>query len=230
MSERRDRLRRSMRQAANDTRDVADEMAAKFGGCDDPMHPWGPQVFRDYVDFIDRVARPLVEADGDEAATQAAMALYRKQNPYGICVAMVMLWNRVQRAEAALTAPSPSSPEPLRSMALDIADLVDRHADAESKPGYNRWHCRCGEVIATGRKARAVAALRDHQATTVLAALSPRVAALVADAEQAGAVKALTEARERVLGPSEWLRDSATCRDIALRLDQQADDIERGAL
>lgn len=66
------------------------------------MTPWGKQVFRDYVDFIDRVARPMVEADGDEEKMAEALALYRLQNPYGICISMVMLWNRVQRAEEAL--------------------------------------------------------------------------------------------------------------------------------
>jgi hypothetical protein len=89
----------AMRQAANRNRDLADEMAMKYGGVDDPHHPWGTQVFRDYEDFIDRVARPLVEADGDQEAVQAAMALYRKQNPYGICISMVMLKNRIDALE-----------------------------------------------------------------------------------------------------------------------------------
>ena len=45
-----------------------------------------------------------MEADGDEVAIQAAMALYRKQSPYGICVSMVMLQNRVNAADVAQTA------------------------------------------------------------------------------------------------------------------------------
>lgn len=85
-----------MRHCANSSRDLADETALWHGGCDDPLHPSGPQVFRDYEDFIDRVARPLVEADGDdEVAIQAAMALYRKESPYSLCISMVMLQNRI---------------------------------------------------------------------------------------------------------------------------------------
>ena len=56
------------------------------------------------------------------------------------------------------------------------ADVIDAHGEAESEPGYNRWRCACGEVIATGRKARAMEALRIHQALAVMA---------VADREQA---------------------------------------------
>lgn len=89
------RLRELLTAAANRNRDVADEMAAMFDGCDDPLHPYGPQVFRDYVDFVDRVARPLVDADGDHAATQAAMALFRKVSPYYLCTSMVMMANRL---------------------------------------------------------------------------------------------------------------------------------------
>lgn len=91
-----------LRHCANSSRDTADKIARQRGGSDDPHHPWGPQVFRDYEDFIDRVARPLVEADGDDKAVQAAMALYRKQNPYGICISMVMLQNRIKRLEGEI--------------------------------------------------------------------------------------------------------------------------------
>lgn len=86
-------LRAGMAQAANRTRATADEMAASLGGCDDPLYPpmltAEGQTFRDYLDFVDRVARPLVEAESDEEA-QAAMALYRKTSPYFICTALVM--------------------------------------------------------------------------------------------------------------------------------------------
>ena len=95
-------MRQWMRDCANRSRDTADEMAAMYGGCDDPMHPYELQVFTDYEDFIARVARPLVEADGDAKAEQGAMALYRKQNPYGICVSMVMLQNRIIRLQAEI--------------------------------------------------------------------------------------------------------------------------------
>lgn len=94
-------MKDSMRQSANSARDTADEMAGMRGGCDDPLHPWGPQVFRDYNDFIERVARPIVEADGDErdGTIQTAMKLYRKECPYGILVSMVMLQNRIRQLE-----------------------------------------------------------------------------------------------------------------------------------
>ena len=102
-----DELKASMCQSANKQRDVADEMAAMWGGCDDPLHPWGPQVFRDYMDFIDRVCRPLIEADGDEkdGIIQKAMALYRKETPYGICVSMVMMQNRIKELEESVIPP-----------------------------------------------------------------------------------------------------------------------------
>jgi hypothetical protein len=55
------------------------------------------QVFQDWKDFLDRVARPLVETEGDEDAIQCAMRLYRQASPYFICVAMVMMANRIDR-------------------------------------------------------------------------------------------------------------------------------------
>lgn len=91
----RGELREAMSAAVNRSRDVADEMAQRFDGCDDPLHPYGPQLFRDYEDFIAQVARPLIEADGDHLAEQAAMALYRKVSPYYICAGMVMMANRL---------------------------------------------------------------------------------------------------------------------------------------
>jgi len=90
-----DRFRESMRQFCNRERGIADEAAARWK-CDDPQHPLSldPQEFRDWRDFVDRVARPLIEADGDDETTQAAMALYRKASPYFICVSLVMAANR----------------------------------------------------------------------------------------------------------------------------------------
>jgi hypothetical protein len=52
-----------------------------------------------------------------------------------------------------------------------IAAAIEAHGEAESEPGYNRWRCACGEVIATGRKAWAMAALRAHQACAVVVVL-----------------------------------------------------------
>ena len=93
-------VKEAMKHSANRSRDVADEMALWSGGCDDPHHPWGPQVFTDWHDFTERVCRPLVEADGDEVVVQKAMALYRKQSPYGICVSLFFALNTIHRLEA----------------------------------------------------------------------------------------------------------------------------------
>jgi hypothetical protein len=94
-----------MRASANRTRDVADEMAAMYGGCDDPLHPSNtPSEFRDWQDFVDRVARPVIEAEDSDAAEQAAMKLYRTANPYYICAAMVMMDNRIKAAAPADSA------------------------------------------------------------------------------------------------------------------------------
>lgn len=97
-----DKLRAHLRRTANQTRDTADEMAARMGGCDDPLHPFltAGVEFRDWVDFVDRVARPLVEAEEDHKAEQAAMALYRKASPFSICVSMVMMANRISELES----------------------------------------------------------------------------------------------------------------------------------
>lgn len=96
MGKRTDRegLREHMRHRANATRELADEMALMFG-CDDPLHPLAVNEFRDWKDFVDRVARPLVAADGDREAEQTAMQLYRRASPYSICVSMVMMANRL---------------------------------------------------------------------------------------------------------------------------------------
>lgn len=96
----RDELAEHMRVQTNRTRDLADEMALMFDGCDDPTYPHGPQVFRDWVDFVERVARPLVESSDqttDHEAEQAAMRLYRQVSPYYICTCMVMMANRIEQ-------------------------------------------------------------------------------------------------------------------------------------
>lgn len=82
-----------LRRFASSQRDTADEVSAQWG-VDDPLHPWHLGLFRDWLDFVDQVARPLVDADGDEDAVQAAMALYRKACPHYICTALVMAANR----------------------------------------------------------------------------------------------------------------------------------------
>lgn len=96
----RGKLREAMTRQANTTRDIADEMAQLFGGCDDPLHPLAhPDGFRNWQDFVDRIARPLVGLDVDHETEQAAMALYRKASPFSICVAMVMMANRLDRLD-----------------------------------------------------------------------------------------------------------------------------------
>lgn len=94
-----------MRKSANSARDLADEMAAMHGGCDDPMHPFmpcgDPQEFRDWHDFTERALRPLVESE-DPTEIQAAMKLYRKANPHWIAVSLVMALNRIQALEDAV--------------------------------------------------------------------------------------------------------------------------------
>jgi hypothetical protein len=78
--------REAMRQSANSSRATADEMAAMYGGCDDPLHPFmrfDPQPFRDWIDFHDRVIVPLATSDID-TVVQEAMRLYRQANPHFI--------------------------------------------------------------------------------------------------------------------------------------------------
>jgi hypothetical protein len=103
--ERRAQHQESMRQAANSSRDVADEIAARWG-CDDPQHPWNfPGEFTSWKDFVDRCARPLVEASeaNDEAAVQAALKLFRTVSPYSICIGAVMMDNRIHPPQRETT-------------------------------------------------------------------------------------------------------------------------------
>lgn len=100
-----EQLRASMMYVVNRVRDTANEMAARYGGCDDPMHPWrSPSEFRDWRDFVDRVARPLLDAeastdaDGGRAQEQEAMRLFRTVSPYYLCTALVMMDNRLKAA------------------------------------------------------------------------------------------------------------------------------------
>jgi hypothetical protein len=102
----REQLRENMRRNSCESRATADEMASMYDGCDDPLWPFmlaGPdKPFRDWIDFTDRVCRPIVEAEDDEATLQAAMALYRKANPHFIATCMVMAANRARDYEADL--------------------------------------------------------------------------------------------------------------------------------
>jgi hypothetical protein len=81
-------------------------LAAVQGATDDPLHPVMPtgedQVFHNWLDFVERVARPIVEAENDDGAEQAAMALYRKASPFFVCAALVMASNERDRLRAAV--------------------------------------------------------------------------------------------------------------------------------
>ncbi len=63
---------------------------------DDPTQPHSLGEFTSWQDFVDRVARPMVEADGNLAQEQEAMELFEKASPYFICVSMVMMDNRLK--------------------------------------------------------------------------------------------------------------------------------------
>ena len=73
---------------------------------DNPLHPpmigEEGQPFRDWSDFVERVARPLVMIDGDPEAERAAMALYRQASPYFICMCLLMARNRIEQQDAEL--------------------------------------------------------------------------------------------------------------------------------
>lgn len=67
----------------------------------DPVMATGEdQPFQNWIDFLERVARPIVE--GDRAAEDAAMGLYRQANPYFICAALVMAANERDRLRATV--------------------------------------------------------------------------------------------------------------------------------
>lgn len=93
----REQRRESMRETANATRDSADEMAAMYGGCDDPLHPWRqfvePQPWSNWIEFAQIVCLPIALAEDDDAV-QAAMKLYRKANPHFVATCLVMAANR----------------------------------------------------------------------------------------------------------------------------------------
>lgn len=102
MTDDRERIRAHMRVSANQTRALANEMAAMYGGVDDPMYPHDSAMsndINDWQDFVDKVARPIVESEGDDydRAVQAAMHLFRTVSPYYLCAAMVMMDNRIKR-------------------------------------------------------------------------------------------------------------------------------------
>ena len=66
---------------------------------DDPLEPFmatGPdQLYRDWLDFADRICKPMIELD-EEAAAEA-FVLFRKANPYSIAVCLVIAAATVRR-------------------------------------------------------------------------------------------------------------------------------------
>ena len=109
-----------MRGLANQLRDLADNISGRYGA-DDPLHPHQAGQFRDWRDFVDRVARPLVDAmravpvvtaDGATrvalapgAAGKEAMRRFRTVSPYYLCDVLVMMADRISLAPAdTLTA------------------------------------------------------------------------------------------------------------------------------
>ena len=92
-----------LRGVANGLRDTADEMCHRYG-VDDPLHsyhsPGVAEQIRDWGEFVEQVARPLVDGEADD---QDAMRLYRRTSPYYICSAMVSMANRLKAAGDAET-------------------------------------------------------------------------------------------------------------------------------
>ena len=43
----------------------------------------------------------------------------------------------------------PPKSDPDEARVRRYAEAIEDHAEARSEPGYNRWRCICGEVIAT---------------------------------------------------------------------------------
>lgn len=56
--------------------------------------------FRSRQDFVNRVARPMVDANGDEGEEERIMKLYNQASPYFICTSMVMMDNAVMELKA----------------------------------------------------------------------------------------------------------------------------------
>ena len=95
-------LRAGVARNALRLRRTADEMAAMFGGCDDPLAASTPStleemqaLYTDWREFARVVCAPIVESE-DEATIQQAMRRFRAASPYGLAASLVM-------ADAALT-------------------------------------------------------------------------------------------------------------------------------
>lgn len=89
-------------------RDEADSLAAQWG-VDDASHPYNrlgfgdQQLFTSWVDFVEKVARPLVLNDvEDEDEEQRLMALFRTVSPYYLCTSLNMARGTIERLRAEL--------------------------------------------------------------------------------------------------------------------------------
>ena len=74
-----------------------------------PLRPEGAprlgETYRDWRDFTDRVARPWVENDGDDARVDNwYRTLMAEAEPYYLAVSLVIADNRIKALEAELEA------------------------------------------------------------------------------------------------------------------------------
>ena len=159
---RAEQVRESMRASANHTRDLADEMAAGWKGCDDPMHPHQSVTtngITDWSEFVRLVARPIVELADDLPAVQPAMHLYRMVSPLYISAAMVMMDNRLSDA-AALVA----------SLRAEVAALTERLTDATKL--IDAMLCNFAIDVFTTDPKKWVARITEAQHNSVKAAIA----------------------------------------------------------
>ena len=94
-------------------------------------------------------------------------------------------------------------------------------AELEGVPATDELRRQIAEVIADyhGRMIQAHTLFSSYE---LAGELLPLVVAVVAEARTEGAIAELEAAADLILAPSEHLRDSATCRDIAYDLHERA--------
>jgi hypothetical protein len=110
--ERHERVLDGLRAAANSARSTADEMAGMWEGCDDPTHPFrnteaAQEHYTNWREFARVVCAVIVDesnADvfGYGSGVQAAMRLYRAENPHYIATCLTMADATVTRLERQL--------------------------------------------------------------------------------------------------------------------------------
>ena len=105
----RDQLRESLCRQAAELRQTADEMVAMLGGCDDPLDPFTNVIekqkhYTTWREFADRVCRPIVEFESrDCPELQAALKLFRAENPHYIATCLVFALNTALAYDEART-------------------------------------------------------------------------------------------------------------------------------